>query len=38
MRNKAASLGDICVILTPGFSTEEEDIQCIKEKMVCTEM
>lgn len=38
MRNEGASLEDIYVILTPGFSREEEEIQCLREKMVCTGM
>lgn len=32
MRNEEGSLGDICVNFTPGMSTEEEEIQCIREK------
>lgn len=38
MRNEEESLGDICVNFTPGMSTEEEEIQCIREKMVHTGM
>lgn len=38
MRNEEGSLGDICVNFTPGMSTEEEEIQCIREKMVHTGM
>lgn len=32
MRNEGESWGDIYEILTPGFSTEKKQIQCIMEK------
>lgn len=32
MRNERESWGDICEILSPGFSTEEKQILCIMEK------